>query len=185
MKSVRDGSGSDWVRSSPYMETADQSSISPAFWSVVRATATEVRGAFLSMPDEPYRGAKGIFPQVWCEWGSIALAEVLVAHELGEWTFVEMKLPDSPPGHSWIELRGDRSTALFTIDITLDQFPEWDDWYLGTAPTPVPLEVQPDRLCGTLARLAGGRHEFVICGVRREDAPVRSTGLDGAAGLPT
>lgn len=118
------------------METADQSSISPAFWSVVRATATEVRGAFLSMPDEPYRGAKGIFPQVWCEWGSIALAEVLVAHELGEWTFVEMKLPDSPSGHSWIELRGDRSTALFTIDITLDQFPEWDDWYLGTAPTP-------------------------------------------------
>lgn len=102
----------------------------------VRAAAREVRSAFLEMPDEPYRGAKRIFPQVWCEWASIALAEVLAARGLGEWTFVENKLPNSLTGHAWIELRSDDGTLLFTIDITLDQFAEWDVWYLGAAPTP-------------------------------------------------
>lgn len=102
----------------------------------VRAASTEVRAAFLEMPDEPFRGAKSIFPQVWCEWASIALAEVLAARGLGEWTFVENKLPSSLTGHAWIELRSDDGTLLFTIDITLDQFAEWDDWYLGAGPTP-------------------------------------------------
>lgn len=46
------------------------------FWHEARRTARDVRAAFLQMPDEPYRGAKSIFPQVWCEWASIALAEL-------------------------------------------------------------------------------------------------------------
>jgi hypothetical protein len=104
--------------------------------NAVRATARDVRAAFRQMPDEPYRGAKSIFPHVWCEWASIALAEVLAARGLGEWTLVENKLPDSLSGHAWIELRGDDGTVLFTIDITLDQFPEFDDWYMGAGPTP-------------------------------------------------
>lgn len=105
-------------------------------FDAVRASAQEVRAAFLAMPDEPYRGAKSIFPQVWCEWASIALAEVLAARGLGEWTFVEKKLPESPSGHAWIELRGDEGEALFTIDITLNQFAEFDKWYMGEALTP-------------------------------------------------
>ncbi len=102
----------------------------------VRATAVEVRAAFRGMPDEPYRGTKSIFPQVWCEWASIALAEVLAARGLGEWTFVENKLSDSVSGHVWIELCGDDGAVLFTIDITLDLLPEFDDWYMGAVPTP-------------------------------------------------
>lgn len=107
-----------------------------AYWSAVRQTAREVRAAFLEMDDEPYRGAKGIFPQVWCEWASIALAEVLVVRGLGAWVFAENKLPDSLSGHAWIELHGDDGSVLFTIDITLDQFAEWDDWYMGVGQTP-------------------------------------------------
>lgn len=105
-------------------------------FNAVRATARDARAAFLDMPDEPYRGAKSIFPRVWCEWASIALAEVLAARGLGEWTLIENKLPGSLSGHTWIELRGDDGTVLFTIDITLDQFPEFDDWYMGAGPTP-------------------------------------------------
>jgi hypothetical protein len=102
----------------------------------VRSTAREVRAAFLDMPDEPYRGAKAIFPQIWCEWASIALAEVLAARGLGEWTFVEMKLHDSLSGHSWLELRAEDGRTMFTVDITLDQFEEWNDWYMGVDSTP-------------------------------------------------
>lgn len=108
----------------------------PAFWQEVRQTAWDVRAAFLAMPDEPYHGAKNIFPQIWCEWVSIALAEVLAARGLGEWTFIESKRRDSLSGHSWLELRDDYGFVLFTIDITLDQFAEWDDWYIGPGPTP-------------------------------------------------
>ncbi len=108
----------------------------PAFWCEVRRTARDVRAAFTDMPDEPYRGAKSISPQVWCEWASIALAEVLAARGLGEWSFVENKLSDSLSGHAWIELRDRDGSPLFSIDITLDQFAEWDDWHIGVGPTP-------------------------------------------------
>lgn len=101
-----------------------------------RAVALEVRAAMLQMPDEPFPGAKTIFPQIWCEWGSIALAEVLVGRGLEEWTFVSAKLADSLSGHSWLELRDDEGEPLFSIDITLDQFPEWDESFIGPGRTP-------------------------------------------------
>jgi hypothetical protein len=45
-------------------------------------------------------------------------------------------LPDSLSGHAWIELHGDDGTVLLTIDITLDQFAEWNDWHSGASQTP-------------------------------------------------
>lgn len=102
----------------------------------VRAVAFDAREAMLKMEAEPWRNAKSIFPQVWCEWGSIAVAEVLAVNGLGEWTFVSAKLPDSLSGHAWLELRDDEGRCVFTIDITLDQFDEWDAPFVGTGRTP-------------------------------------------------
>lgn len=101
-----------------------------------RSVALEVRAGMLEMPDEPFRGAKIIIPQVWCEWGSIALAEVLTGRGLGDWTFVSAKLPDSLSGHAWLELRDYEDGSLFSIDITLDQFSEWDEPFIGPGRTP-------------------------------------------------
>ena len=102
----------------------------------VRTVALEVRAAMIEMPDEPFRGAKTVFPQIWCEWGSIALAEVLAGRGLGDWTFVSAKLPGSLSGHAWLELRDDEGRPLFSIDITLDQFSEWDEPFIGSGRTP-------------------------------------------------
>jgi len=102
----------------------------------VRETAREVRSAFEEMPDEPFRRAKSVFPRMWCEWASIALAEALSARRLGEWTFIQNKLADALAGHAWIELRDVYGAARFTIDITLDQFEEWNQWHMGESATP-------------------------------------------------
>lgn len=144
----------------------------PTFWREVRRTARDVRAAFTEMPDEPFRGAKSIFPQVWCEWASIALAEVLAARGLGEWSFVENKLPDSLSGHAWIELRDRHGSLLFAIDITLDQFAEWDRLVRRRRSDACPREVQSLELRRTLARLAGDRKESDLRGLRGEVGPV-------------
>tara|TARA_R110002051_G_scaffold60578_15_gene111101 strand:+ start:3659 stop:4054 length:396 start_codon:yes stop_codon:yes gene_type:complete len=90
----------------------------------------------ISMPDEPFRGAKGIFPQIWCEWGSIALAEVLATRGFGQWTFVSAKLPESLSGHAWLELRCKDGDSVYSVDVTLDQFPEWNEFYVGPGRSP-------------------------------------------------
>lgn len=108
----------------------------------IRVVALEVRVAMVEMPDEPFSGAKTIFPQVWCEWGSISLAEVLASRGFGDWTFVSAKLPDSLSGHAWLELHQDEAGPVFSIDITLDQFPEWDEPFIGPGWTPALTKFQ-------------------------------------------
>lgn len=59
-----------------------------AAFDLARIAAHDVRIAVIEMDDEPWRNAKTIFPAVWCEWASIAVAEVLAHRDLGEWTFI-------------------------------------------------------------------------------------------------
>lgn len=101
-----------------------------------RLVAHEARATMLAIQDEPWRNAKSIFPAVWCEWASIAVSEVLIHRGMGEWTFVSAGLPDSPSSHAWLELRDENEACQFSIDITLDQFAEWNEPFVGEGPTP-------------------------------------------------
>ena len=102
----------------------------------VRAAVLEIRAAMVEMPDEPFRGAKSIFPAIWCERASIVVARVLAERGLGVWTFVTAGLADDPAGHAWLELRDESGTCLYSIDVTLDQFQEWDEPFIGEGRTP-------------------------------------------------
>lgn len=108
----------------------------------------ELRTAMTEIPEEPFRGAKTIFPSVWCEWASIGAAEVLKERGLGEWTFVSAGLPDSPSGHAWLELRDTDGTAMYSIDITLDQFDAWNAPYVGPGPSPAAARYRDERFAG-------------------------------------
>ncbi|WEO76428.1 hypothetical protein BJQ94_13780 [Cryobacterium sp. SO2] len=137
----------------------------------VRATAVEVRGALQDMPHEPFRGAKTYFPQGLCEWASIALAEVLAVRGLGDWTFVEMKLPSSLSGHAWRELRDAEGRAVFTIDITLDQFKDFDSWYMG-------IEQSPARQRFSRLNFAGPWREWPVLENNKTFAPYAQMMVD-------
>ena len=119
----------------------------PAF-GLARIAAHDVRIAMIEMDDEPWRGAKTIFPAVWCEWASIAVAEVLAHRGLGEWTFISAGTPDFPSGHAWLELHGESGACLFSIDITLDQFAEWDEPFVDEAVTPARSRFTETRYSG-------------------------------------
>lgn len=114
----------------------------------VSSAVLEIRRAMLEMPDEPFRGAKRIFPAVWCERASIAVARVLAERGLGEWTFVTAGLPDDPAGHAWLELRDEDGTCLFSIDVTLDQFSAWDSPFVGDGLTPAAARFTEPRYAG-------------------------------------
>lgn len=61
--------------------------------------------------------------------------------------------PGLVSGHSW--LRDDNGIVLFTIDITLDQFAEWDDWYFcGPRSYAGERELRSLNLCRAVAKLA-------------------------------
>lgn len=102
---------------------------------LARITAHDVRTAILEVDAEPWRNAKSIFPAVWCEHASIAVAEVLAHRGLGVWTFVTAGEPTSLSGHAWLELREGGARQL-SIDITLDQFQAWETHFIGDGPTP-------------------------------------------------
>lgn len=102
----------------------------------VRAAAHDAREAMLEMDVEPWRNAKSIFPAVWCEHASIAVAEVLARRGLGSWSFVTAGKPDSPSGHAWLELGDEKGACQLSIDITLDQFSEWQAPFIGNGTSP-------------------------------------------------
>ena len=116
--------------------------------AAVRAAVLEIRAAMVEMPDEPFRGAKSIFPAVWCERASIVVARVLAERGLGLWTFVTAGLPDDAAGHAWLELRDESGTSLFSIDVTLDQFQEWDKPFIGEGRTPAAERFTEARFAG-------------------------------------
>lgn len=128
--------------------------------AAVRAAVLEILTAMVEMLDEPFPGAKSIFPAVWCERASIVVARVLAERGLGVWTFVTAGLADDPAGHAWFELRDESGTCFYSIDVTLDQFPEWDEPFIGKGRTPA-----ADRF--TEARFAGPWDEWPL--LKRDD----------------
>lgn len=105
-------------------------------FDAVRQLVREALAAMQEMADEPYRGAKGIFPRVWCEWASVAIAELLEVRGYGTWDFVTAGETDGLSGHAWLELRDQAGALVFTVDATLHQFNGWDEPYVGVGVTP-------------------------------------------------
>lgn len=105
-------------------------------FDAVKQLVFESLAAMEAMPEEPYRNAKSIFPQVWCEYASTAIAELLEQRGFGTWDFISAGEAEGMSGHAWLELRDQEGVLVFTIDATLHQFGEWDDPYLGPDPSP-------------------------------------------------
>ena len=106
----------------------------------VKQTTKDAVAAARAMDYEPSHGFKTLWPDMWCEWASIAIAEALRASELGEWTFVQASRSDELNGHAWLELRDDDGTVLYSIDATLHQFKHHDSPFTGPGETPAKSE---------------------------------------------
>ena len=102
----------------------------------VGAVIERILDAMPIAPFEPFRGARSIYPKVWCEWASFAIALILERLGLGSWTIVSNRHRDDAAGHTWLELRDESGGLIWTIDATLAQFPEWTAPFIGARPTP-------------------------------------------------
>lgn len=112
----------------------------------------------LAMRAEPWRNAKSIFPAVWCEHASIAVAEVLAHRDLGSWRFVTAGEASSPSGHAWLEFCDGHEGVLYSIDITLDQFSEWQSPFVGEGSTPARSRFTVPRYDGPWREWPGSAH---------------------------
>ena len=101
----------------------------------LRAFSLSVREVMRLKEVEPFRGGHEYFPQGYCEWASIALAALLQS-EWGEWQLVKARAFDDPRGHAWLEKQSVKSGELISIDITLDQFREWDEPFIDYGESP-------------------------------------------------
>lgn len=118
-------------------------------FDAVTQTANEVLSAIQEMPSEPYpAGAKSTFPAVWCEWASIAIAQVLKDRGRGGWSFVTAGRPEDASGHAWLEVHDDNGLLQFTIDATLNQFTEWNEPCIDVGVTPAALVFTQPRYAG-------------------------------------
>jgi hypothetical protein len=117
-------------------------------WEFAERTAHEAVDAMLAMPYEPSRNFKTIWPGMWCDFASIAIAEALRVRGLGDWTFVDAGLDSGPSGHAWLEYRPNGIHADFSIDATLHQFSRHTKPYYGPGLTPAAAEFTEVRFAG-------------------------------------
>ena len=68
-----------------------------------RTAALDPRESMLVMEAELRRNASTIFPAVWCEHASIAVAEASANREMGPWRFVTAGEADLLPRHTWLD----------------------------------------------------------------------------------
>lgn len=102
----------------------------------IRDLSMNARLAMQNAPFEPFRGAKSVFPAGWCERASVAFLIILESRGISGWILVDARLEDDPAGHVWLERRNDSGDTLMSVDITLDQFREWDAPYIGPGESP-------------------------------------------------
>ena len=117
-------------------------------WEAIKQVVLEAVQAMRTMPYEPSRDFKTLWPAMWCEWASIAIAEALHERGLGEWTFIQARPPDDPSGHAWLEYRADDGTVLYSIDATLHQFSRHENPHIGEGRTPAADEFTDVRFEG-------------------------------------
>ncbi len=105
----------------------------------IRQTVNDVIAAMFAIPE-----SERAFPWDWwpgsnCEQTSVAIAAVLEDRNLGRWSYVNAGRSDGElGGHAWLELEDpDTGEAVYTIDATLHQFPQWSNTpYVGRDRTP-------------------------------------------------
>lgn len=89
------------------------------------------------------------WPHGCCEFAAVALAAALEDMGLGQWTFVSAG-ESGAVGHAWLEWRSADGAALYSIDVTIDQFDEWDEPFIGEGVTPAAEKFSPVRYAGPL-----------------------------------
>lgn len=124
------------------------STIIPMDIAAIENTVRETISAVREMDFEPTQGFKSLWPTMWCEWASIAIAEVLHLRGQGDWTFVQASLPDDGGGHAWLELRDERGAVLYSIDATLHQFKRHPRAFWGPGRSPAAGEFTDVRFEG-------------------------------------
>jgi hypothetical protein len=90
----------------------------------VRTTVDDVIAAMWRTHPYEHLFVRDGWPAASCESVAVAVAAVLEDRDLGQWTMVTAGRPGEANGHAWLELRDDDGTVMFSIDYTLDQFPE-------------------------------------------------------------
>lgn len=100
------------------------------------------------------------WPAASCENVSAAIAVVLEERGLGRWTYVQASRPGETGSHAWLELRDARGMALYSIDRTLEQFPEWRGPFLGKGPSPASKEFTVVRWQGSVSQIDWMNQEY-------------------------
>lgn len=105
-------------------------------FDAVRATVEDVVEALWATDPMEHLIVRSGWPAASCENVSAAIAVILQDRGLGEWTYVQRSRPGEVNSHAWLELRDLRGVTEFSIDRTLEQFPEWNEPYVGLGLTP-------------------------------------------------
>lgn len=93
-------------------------------WMPVEVAAEQVVAAMLEIPESEAKFPRGWWPSSCCEQAAIAIAGTLEDRQLGEWWLVSGHRPGKLEGHSWLECRNENGDTLYSIDVTLHQFPD-------------------------------------------------------------
>lgn len=106
-------------------------------WELVQMTADQVVAAMLEIPASEAKFPLSWWPGACCEHAAIAIAGILEDRSLGEWWLVSGHMPGKTEGHSWLECRDAAGASLYSIDVTLHQFPQISvKPFVGPGPTP-------------------------------------------------
>jgi len=89
----------------------------------VRETVDDVVAALLSIPEGEEASVRSAWPSGKCEIAACAIAAVLEDRQLGEWTMVSGHHGGQMSGHMWLTHESADGQHLFSIDVTLHQFP--------------------------------------------------------------
>lgn len=89
------------------------------------------------------------WPHGCCEFAAVVLAAALEDAGLGQWTFVSAG-ESGDVGHAWLEWRTADGVTLYSIDVTIHQFHEWDEPFIGEGVTPAVEKFSPVRYAGPL-----------------------------------
>ena len=102
----------------------------------VESTVEDVVAALWATDPMDHLIVRQGWPGASCENVSAAIAVVLEDRGLGTWTYVRASRPGERNSHAWLEWEDEKGAALFSIDRTLEQFPEWRGPYIGAGASP-------------------------------------------------
>lgn len=89
----------------------------------IREAVDDVVSALLSIPEGEQGSVRASWPGGKCEIAACAIAAVMEDRQLGEWVMMSGHHGGSMSGHMWLVHKSADGEHLFSIDVTLHQFP--------------------------------------------------------------